>query len=302
MFDVVILTDERYVAPENTNQYIENVLREDQYLIDALRKRGISCTKKAWSDPEFEWSNAKAAVFRSTWDYAERLEEFISWLTVASQKTTFINPYSLVEWNLDKHYLRDLEDRNVRIVETYFLEPGEPRTLSELHKEFDLTKSVLKPAISAAAKDTFLLNCNSITDELEDHFSDLIARESMLLQPFQESVMSRGEVSLIMIGNHFSHAVLKVARKGDFRVQDDFGGTIHDYNPTEDEVALAYEAVHACDTLPLYARVDIVTDNSGNPAISELELIEPELWFRKQPEAADRLAVLVKEEIRATTT
>ena len=40
----------------------------------------------------------------------------------------------------------------------------------------------------------------------------------------------------------------------------------------------------------MYARVDIVYDNKNNLALSELELIEPELWFRNNPKAATLLS------------
>lgn len=99
----------------------------------------------------------------------------------------------------------------------------------------------------------------------------------------------------MLFGGHYSHAVLKKAKEGDFRVQDDFGGTIHPYEPTQDEIFLARAAVEACHIPPLYARVDMVDDNNGKPAVSELELIEPELWFRRHEEAATLLAVEIKK-------
>ena len=69
--------------------------------------------------------------------------------------------------------------------------------------------------------------------------------------------------------------------KGDYRVQDDFGGTIHDYQALEKEKLFAEMVVRACDPSPYYARVDLVWDNNNELAVGELELIEPELWFRK---------------------
>ena len=90
---------------------------------------------------------------------------------------------------------------------------------------------------------------------------------------------------------------LKKAKEGDFRVQDDFGGTVHDYDPTENEIRFAEAAVKACPELPIYARVDIFEDNDGNIALSELELIEPELWFRNYKPAALALAKGVKERL-----
>lgn len=294
MFDVVILTDERYVNPAQKSEYIDNVLTEDQLVMDGLEKLGLITKKVAWSDSSFDWSQTKVALFRTTWDYAEKFVEFSDWLMDVSMNTKLINDYETVVWNLDKHYLDDLKRADVNVVETYFIEPGDQRTLQELHSELGWENTVLKPAISAAAKDTFKLNPNNWREH-EQIFAELIKDETMMLQPFQNSVLERGEISLMLVGETYTHAVLKVAKPGDFRVQDDFGGTVEDYQPTQAEIDLAIAAVRACEALPTYARVDIVNDNNGNPAISELELVEPEMWFRKNHQAADLLATKIKE-------
>lgn len=289
MYDVVVLTDERYVNPSQKNDYVSNVLLEDKLVTEALEKHGLKVKKVAWSDPEFAWEETKYAIFRTTWDYIDRFDQFTDWLLSASLQTIFINSYDLISWNLDKHYLDDLKRKGVNVVESYFIEPQDKRSLIELHRELGWDHTVLKPSISASAKDTFWLNSDNIVDH-ESRYSDLIANESMLLQPFQKSVMERGEVSLMLIGGVYTHAVLKVAKPGDFRVQDDFGGSVHDYNPTREEKELAIRAVNTYNEVPAYARVDIIQDNEGKPAVSELEVIEPEMWFRKNPDAAQKLA------------
>jgi len=116
-----------------------------------------------------------------------------------------------------------------------------------------------------------------------------------MLQPFQHAIVKKGELSLIVIDGEFTHAVLKIAKKGDFRVQDDFGGTVHTYTPTKTEIEFAEQAVNACKSKPVYARVDMFIDNNGQLAIAELELIEPELWFRNNTKAADKLALAIKK-------
>lgn len=88
----------------------------------------------------------------------------------------------------------------------------------------------------------------------------------------------------------YTHGILKIAKEGDFRVQDDYGGTVHDYQATAEEIAYAEHAVKSCPEMPVYARVDVFLDNQNRLALAELELIEPELWFRNHPEAADELA------------
>ena len=94
------------------------------------------------------------------------------------------------------------------------------------------------------------------------------------------------------------HAVLKQAKPGDFRVQDDFGGSVQIYNPTKEEIQFAENAVKSCPELPIYARVDVFLDNQNKLAIAELELIEPELWFRFHPKSADELAKGIKQRIK----
>ncbi|MEQ8903713.1 hypothetical protein [Ekhidna sp.] len=293
MYDVVVLTDARYVNPKKRNQYIDNVIEEDRLVMEALEKLGLKTKKVAWSDASFDWTQTKIALFRTTWDYAEKFTAFSDWLMEVSMESKLVNDYETIVWNLDKHYMNDLKDAGVNVVETYFIEPRDTRTLQEIHDELGWEKTVLKPAISAAAKDTFMLSPETIGN-LEERFAYLVKDETMMLQPFQEDVLKRGELSLMLIGETYTHAVLKVAKPGDFRVQDDFGGTVADYKPTQAEIDLAIAAVKACENTPLYARVDIVNDNNGNPAVSELELVEPEMWFRKNAKAAEMLAEKVK--------
>ena len=292
MPDIVVLTDERYVAPTERNQYIDNVMYEDELVMEALRKEGFEVVKVAWSDPNFEWRSVKYALFRTTWDYAERFKDFADWLMDVSLKTRLINSYDLISWNLDKHYMNDLKKNSVNVVETYFVEPKDERSLAEIHDELGWEITVIKPAVSAAAKDTFKLSKDNIKAH-EETFKELIKNESMMIQPFQNSVLERGELSLMVVNGEFTHAVQKIAKPGDFRVQDDYGGTVQEFQPTQEEIDLALKASNSYDHPPVYARVDILNDNNGDPAVSELELIEPEMWFRNNPKAAEKLATSI---------
>ena len=137
-------------------------------------------------------------------------------------------------------------------------------------------------------------------ESLEEHeiiFKELISSESMMLQPFQYNIVSKGEISMMVFNGQFTHAILKKAKAGEFRVQDDFGGSVHHYAPTDEEIQFVEASVKACIELPIYARVDIFGDNDGNIALSELELIEPELWFRHHPEAAKLIAKAIKDKL-----
>ena len=71
---------------------------------------------------------------------------------------------------------------------------------------------------------------------------------------------------MMVFNGVFTHAILKTTKAGDFRVQDDFGGTVYNSSSSEEEIKFAIETVHACNEMPLYARVDIFNDNSGKIA------------------------------------
>jgi glutathione synthase/RimK-type ligase-like ATP-grasp enzyme len=129
----------------------------------------------------------------------------------------------------------------------------------------------------------------------------LIRQEAMMVQEFQHQVLTKGEVALMVLGGKFTHAILKKAKKGDFRVQDDFGGTVTLYVPTPQEIRFAEKVVTRCNPQPVYARVDAIWDNQDQLVLSELELIEPELWFRFNPDAARQLAKAIVTHMNNTS-
>jgi glutathione synthase/RimK-type ligase-like ATP-grasp enzyme len=288
-YDITILTDSRYDNPSIINDYSYNVMLEDRLLKEALERKGLKVHRTYWDNPDFDWTSTRYAIFRTTWDYFDRIDEFMPWLEKTAELTQFINPISLIKWNMDKHYLRDLQQNGIDIPDTIFIEKGEKRNLSAFTTDKNWSEFILKPAISGAARHTYRFKKEEIGKH-EAIFEALIANESMLLQEFQKNILTKGEIALMLFGGRFSHAVLKLAKAGDFRVQDDFGGTVHDYNPTEQEIAFAEKVITTISPLPAYARVDIFWDNEGKPVVSELEMIEPELWFRKSENAADMLA------------
>ncbi len=292
IYDITLLTDSRYVNPANPNQYVQNILAEDGLVRQALEKKGLRVTRVDWADPNFDWSSTGAALFRTTWDYFHRFNEFMRWLDRASTQTQFINPVELIRWNVDKHYLRDLQNKEIHIPQTIFVEQGETITLKELHRTTGWKETVLKPAVSGGGRHTYRLNEKNFS-LYENIFQEMISNEAMMLQPFLPNVITHGEIALMVIGGKFTHAILKRARSGDFRVQDDFGGTVHSYQPANDEITFAEHVVSVCSPTPTYARVDVILDDDKRLAVSELELIEPEMWLRFFPTAAERLAEMI---------
>ena len=293
-FDVVLLTDSRYVNPKKIDPYIQNVLKEDRLVMDGLEKLNLRTIKKDWNDTNFNWSSTKSAIFRSTWDYFDQFSNFRNWLELVKEQCYLINPYEQINWNLDKHYLLDLQKLDLPIVESVFVSKKTQLNLETISKSKNWKDIVIKPTISGAARNTYHLKNDEIK-KFQDKWLSLTNNEDFMVQEFQKNILSTGEIAVMIFGGEYSHSVLKKAKKGDFRVQDDFGGSVEKINPSLEIIELAEKTVKSLKIMPFYARVDIIFDNGSNPVISELELIEPELWFRFKEESAYKLAEIVKD-------
>ena len=102
--------------------------------------------------------------------------------------------------------------------------------------------------------------------------------------------MREGEYSLFFFGGEYSHAILKKPRQGDFRTQEEHGAEILGVQAPGDLVATAHNVVSLVEPQPAYVRADFVRDDAGRFLLMELELIEPSLYFRADPESAARFA------------
>ena len=292
MTDITLLTCRAYYKPDNVTPYIQNILLEQELLKSAFEAQGLKVDITYWDNPTYEWQETKSVLFRTIWDYFERFDEFWEWLEQVKTKTRLINSYELIKWNIDKHYLKDMSSWGIETVPTYFADKGCNMKLHEIAKRNQWKDLVIKPAISASAFKTYKILANEIQAN-EKLFNSLVQERNMLVQPYFETITQLGEASLMVFDGKFTHAILKKAQPGDFRVQDDFGGTVHNYIPTKAEINFAEKVFETCKTKPVYGRVDIVWDNDKNFYLSELEIIEPELWIRNYPKCAERIAVAV---------
>ena len=158
MHDVVILTDHRYENPKKIDWYIQQVLIEDNLLKLELEKLKLKVLIKDWKSKNFNWSSTKTVIFRSTWDYFDNYELFLKWLENTKSKTVFINSFDLINWNLDKSYLFDLNNKGVNIASTLLIKKNENISLKELFSQTNWNEAIIKPTISGAAKNTFRIN------------------------------------------------------------------------------------------------------------------------------------------------
>lgn len=263
-----------------------DLTEDDRVLAAALEARGCAVRPVRWGT---EVAPGAVVVIRSTWDYVERPEEFRRWLArLDARAAQVVNPTDTLRWNMHKRYLLDLERRGVPIVPTVLLEPGDGRSLDDIRAAAGWGDVVVKPAIAGTARATVHSGVIGV-GAADAHLAALVAQEDALVQPVVDSIRDRGEVSVLAIAGEPRAAVVKVAADGEWRVQSDFGGTARSTALTDDLDAIARRSLAAITPTPVYARVDVVWTTSGW-AVMELELVEPELFFRLHPVLADELA------------
>jgi glutathione synthase/RimK-type ligase-like ATP-grasp enzyme len=206
----------------------------------------------------------------------------------------------VLRWNAEKSYLRELAERGIDVVPTRWVERGAAESLASVLAETGWSCAVVKPAISAAAHSTWRTSPDEAAAR-EAEFRALVASGRVLVQPYLDVVEHDGEWSLVFIDGAFSHAVVKRPKAGDFRVQSHHGGEEHATVAPPALIAAAEAVVRAGAAECLYARVDgCVLD--GRFHLMELELLEPSLFLREHPAAAERLADALVRALDAKST
>lgn len=264
---------------------------DDWPLHSALLRMGHTLTTPSWTDERIDWGAFDVVVLRTTWDYASQRQRFVNWAARVGAQTRLLNSAEWVRWNTDKRYLRELADRGIPTVPTVWLEPGDTPDVQGALSSWGVETGFIKPVFGATARETlrFASSTKGI-EEANQHLGRMLVDEPMMLQPYLPSVERDGERSAIVIDGEVTHAVVKRAVEGDYRVQDDHGGTDAPVALEPAERALVEQAMAAVDEPLLYCRVDMLRGPDGNPLLIEMEAVEPSLFFRHGRSAAVRLA------------
>ncbi|MCT7659788.1 ATP-grasp domain-containing protein [Mycobacterium deserti] len=257
---------------------------DDAGLVPALRQRGLHARWLPWDDPAT--LDADLVIMRATWDYIDRLDEFLEW---TRNVRNLVNSRDVVVWNTDKRYLSDLADAGVPTVPSEFFAPGEDVALPG-------GEVVVKPAIGVGS-----VGAQRFTDgaAARRHACELHASgRTVLVQPYDARVQD-GETALVFLGGEQSHAFTKgPILPADGRPDFDASGTYAEetLSPAEPDFevwdvghsAVAAAAAHLRIDVGelLYARVDVIGGRQ-DPRLLELELVEPSLGWR-QLDAATR--------------
>lgn len=286
---------------------------DDRLLRDALESLGAAAEPVAWDGPHVDWTGYDLVLLRSPWDYFLRPDEFSHWVEdLAARGVNLVNQPAVIRWNSDKRYLLELERHGIPTIPTTLVADEEAGgSLETLLRSRGWDDAVVKPAISGGAHDTWRTSLATARAD-QAAFEEVRARAAsggVLVQPFVEEVVRDGEWSLLFFDGVYSHAAIKRARGGDFRVQQAHGGVYAAATPPDVCIAQAARVVAAgaaCAGVEAgdlaYARVDgVIRDVDGMPTLllMELECIEPRLFFLQAPAAAGRMASSIMRRLGA---
>ncbi len=273
------------------SQLVEN---EDDLLIKYLQNKGLTIEKAIWNNPDVIWESYNLVIVKSPWDYFNLIEDFYQWLShLKSKNVKLLNPIATLKWNADKHYLQDIKVAGLKIANCVFLDRGQKIDLSKYFDQLNTNMLIVKPAVSGGSKNTFKVTPENV-DAINLQLNLLLIEEDFILQPFLKEIEENGEWSFLFFGGKFSHALIKKAKEGDFRVQHVFGGTIHPQEPSKELIATAQQYVDQFAKDCLYARVDGVMVD-GEFLLMELELIEPFLFLDTNKESFENYYQALKK-------
>ena len=243
-----------------------------------------------WRAPFDQLATFDLAILGTPWDYTEAKEEFVAQLeALEAAGVAVCNPSAVVRWNADKLYLRELAERGAATIPTLWPEAPDAADVRAAFDHFGCDRVVVKRRVGAGAIGQ--ASFRRADPALEGWAMD----QPAMIQPFLAAIQSEGEYSFIFVGGGFSHALIKRAPAGEYRIQSLYGGIEVPLDPAPADRAAA-EAVMAMLPFaqpPLYARIDMVRLDSGELAVIEAELIEPYLYPLQGPDFGAMLAEAV---------
>lgn len=266
---------------------LEDFFVYDELLIPYFENKGWSVDTVSWRKNDTDWATYETVIVRSTWDYQNAPDAFVICLRrIQDSGTRLENPLELMLWNLQKTYLKDLEQRGVAVIPTQWLAAWDEEQVRAQFAHFNADNLIIKPLLSANADDTFRLDKLALSTQQAD-LARLFSHRALMVQPFIDEVVGEGEYSLFYFGGILSHAILKQPAQGDFRVQEEHGGRLSVAKPDADAISAAEAALAAMPDSALYARVDLIR-YKNTWRVMELELIEPSLYFQLDEQSPAR--------------
>lgn len=277
-----------------TSSGYPGLTEDDRLAVEALKGHDVAVEPVIWNDPGAGWRTLDGLVLRSTWDYHLDPAGFLDWINrVESAGVPLWNPPDILRWNQDKQYLRTVESWGCPIPETVWLNQGAKTSVATTVTELNTQDAVIKPVVGGGSHGVIRLS-RVTPAQAERHLQQILATGDAMIQAFAPEIEADGELSLVFLAGQYSHAVIKRPAAGDFRVQDEVGGSHAPVEPGGEVILQAGRILGRLGGQILYARVDGYLRN-GRLVVMELELLEPTLFLATNPLAPGRFAAAISQ-------
>lgn len=254
---------------------------DNAMLLEKYKEYNVEATEIAW-DSQDDLSQLDLIVVRSTWGYQNKYKTYLDKLRSIDEHSLLLNSYEVIHKNVYKEtQFKTFERLQIPCAKTIFLQEVPIDKVVELIKEklFIEKKLVLKPNISASGQDTVLIDNKSSESKIRNYVIEQFKNaKGVLLQEYLSEI-ENGEISLIFISGIFTYSVIRYP--GIFTGGKETEG----YSASIDLITFGEEIIRKMDlNNELYVRVDVVMTLEG-PKVMEIELNEPDLFFRKIKDA-----------------
>lgn len=246
-----------------------------------------------WRAPLSDFADIRAVLIGTSWDYQDHSDEFLTKLEALEAAGIMVcNPPSLVRWNMDKSYLKQLAECGARTIPTLWNNDPSGVDIAAAFDHFDCEKLVVKRQIGAGGMGQYLF------DRTAPPAADWAMGHAAMMQPFLSAIQEEGELSFVFINGAFSHAIQKTSAAGEYRIQSLYGGKETAITPSPADIEAATAIIAAMKSsvpgeTPLYARIDMLRADDGGLMVMEAEAIEPFLYPLQGPDLGKRLAAAI---------
>ncbi len=254
----------------------------------ALGAHGFSLDEVLWDDNRIDWGGYAAALVGTTWDYQDRLPDFLAAMRALDARLPVFNPADMLVWNSTKTYLRDLSARGIAVVPTQWIDTPDAGQIAACFAHFGTDTLVVKRQTGASAVGQARVTAGGPLPMFS---------VPVMVQPYLASVEAQGETSVVVIDGQISHAIRKCPARGDYRTQSLYGAIEEPADLSVRDRDFVAHVLSSLTTVPLYARVDFLRGADDAPQLMELELIEPYLYPEQGPDLGTLVAAALAKRL-----
>jgi glutathione synthase/RimK-type ligase-like ATP-grasp enzyme len=177
----------------------------------------------------------------------------------------------------------------------------EPADVDAATRPFPNGEIVVKPSVSGGGYRTARYESRE-HEAARAHVRELNdAGRTAMVQPYEPLVDTEGETAVVFVGGRCTHALHKepMIRRGIGPLEHLIDNqVVTGTTATADQRDVAAQALAAAEAIlgpTTYARVDLVETHERGPALLELELLDPVLFFTQHPDGAAAAGALARE-------